>query len=119
MAITMKGIIMQHLYRFGRFCAVAFAALCVSGSVTTAAPVKNQGLVLHGVPKYAPDFKHFDYANPDAPKGGSVTITWMGTFDTMNPFGQKGIAPIKLGWPGSIVFEELGVSSLDEAISAY
>jgi len=51
---------------------------------------------LIGEPKYPPDFKHFDYVNPDAPKGGVVRLSDTGGFDTLNPDpveGQSGARP--------------------------
>ncbi|KEQ15497.1 ABC transporter substrate-binding protein [Endozoicomonas montiporae] len=43
--------------------------------------------------KYPPDFKHFDYVNPDAPKGGDVSLFVHGTFDSLNPYSAKGVTP--------------------------
>jgi microcin C transport system substrate-binding protein len=40
--------------------------------------------------KYPPDFKHFDYVNPDAPKGGKVRLYLLGSFDSLNPYTIKG-----------------------------
>ena len=48
------------------------------------------GVAMHGDLKYGPEFEHFDYVNPDAPKGGTVTFASIGTFDTLNPFIIKG-----------------------------
>ncbi|GAB5388053.1 MAG: extracellular solute-binding protein [Alphaproteobacteria bacterium] len=41
------------------------------------------GLAMHGSPKYAADFQHLDYANPDAPKGGTLRLAATGTFDSL------------------------------------
>lgn len=49
-------------------------------------------IAMHGNVKYGPDFKHFDYVNPDAPKGGSLRLAAQGTFDSFNPFIAKGNA---------------------------
>ena len=43
--------------------------------------------------KYPPDFKHFDYANPDAPKGGETRLFVHGTFDSLNPYSARGVTP--------------------------
>jgi ABC-type oligopeptide transport system, periplasmic component len=43
-----------------------------------------------GEPAYGPDFTHFDYVNPDAPKGGTVKLGAIGAFDSLNPFIIKG-----------------------------
>jgi microcin C transport system substrate-binding protein len=67
-------------------------------------------------PKYAADFSHFDYVNPDAPKGGELTMMGVGTFDSLNPYLLKGISASGLG---SLVFESLLEKSLDEPFSEY
>ncbi len=46
-----------------------------------------------GTLKYPADFKHFDYVNPNAPKGGQITLGALGTFDSLNPFIIKGSIP--------------------------
>ncbi len=43
-----------------------------------------------GEPKYAINFTHFDYVNPAAPKGGSMTMSAIGTFDNFNRFAMRG-----------------------------
>ena len=49
-------------------------------------------LALLGEPKYGSDFKYFDWVNPDAPKGGEIHVSAVGSFDTFNPFSFKGVA---------------------------
>jgi ABC-type oligopeptide transport system substrate-binding subunit len=51
---------------------------------------KMYGLAMHGIPKYSPDFEYIDYVNPNAPKGGTITMSAIGTFDSLNPFAIKG-----------------------------
>ncbi len=72
-------------------------------------------LSLHGEPKYGPGFKHFDYVNPDAPKGGSVRLAEIGSFDSLNPFILKGVAADGVGG----LFDTLTFHSDDEAFSEY
>ncbi len=67
-------------------------------------------------PKYAADFKHFDYVNPAAPKKGELTMMALGTFDSLNPYLLKGISGSGLG---VLVFESLLEKSLDEPFSMY
>ncbi len=50
----------------------------------------RHGIAMHGAPKYAADFAHLDYVNPDAPKGGVMRLAATGTFDTLNPNVIKG-----------------------------
>ena len=73
------------------------------------------GVAMHGDLKYGPDFEHFDYVNPNAPKGGTVTFASIGTFDTLNPFIIKGTKADGLGF----LYETLTVQSEDEPFSEY
>ncbi len=75
----------------------------------------GHGVAMHGAPKYGPDFTHFDYVNPDAPKGGAVRVSQTGTFDSLNPFILKGVSAGYLG----LTFETLMAGSRDEAFSQY
>ncbi|WP_206951994.1 extracellular solute-binding protein [Trinickia acidisoli] len=71
-----------------------------------------------GEPKYPPSFKHFDYVNPDAPKGGTLVLAnpnRLTSFDKFNPFTLRGNPA-----PGvEMLFESLTTGSSDEAASAY
>lgn len=84
----------------------AFADEALSGS---------HAFSLHGSPKYAADFAHFDYVNADAPKGGLVRLAGFGGFDNLNPFILKGESADGLG----LVFDTLLISSADEASTEY
>lgn len=71
---------------------------------------------MHGAPKYPDRFDHFDYVNPDAPTGGTLTLAArQGGFDSLNPFIFKGQAAE--GW--RLVFEPLTKRSQDEPFSLY
>ena len=70
---------------------------------------------LFGDVKYPPDFKYFEYANPDAPKGGKLRIHSVGSYDSLNPFTFKGEATAY----GAISTEALMTSSLDEPSTMY
>jgi microcin C transport system substrate-binding protein len=72
-------------------------------------------IAMHGEPKYGPDFSHFDYVNPDAPKGGQIRLAALGGFDTLNPYTVKGEAASGLG----LIYETLMVPSADEAFTKY
>lgn len=52
--------------------------------------IKSHGYSFFGDLKYPADYPHFDYVNPDAPKGGEISIWAPGTFDSMNPYSRKG-----------------------------
>jgi len=76
------------------------------------------GLALYGAPKYPADFKHFDYVNPDAPKGGTFVKSNEAflTFDTFNPYTLKGAAAY-----GTTVLlhDTLMMAAQDEPASVY
>ena len=52
--------------------------------------ISAHGYSFYGDLKYPADYTHFDYVNPDAPKGGEISISTLGTFDSMNPYSRKG-----------------------------
>ena len=66
--------------------------------VVAMSPVRAQEMIVsHGIStfgdlKYPADFKHLDYVNPDAPKGGEIAVSALGGFDSMNPYTVKGRA---------------------------
>jgi microcin C transport system substrate-binding protein len=68
-----------------------------------------------GAVKFPPDFQHFDWVNPDAPKGGSIRLGDIGGFDNLNPFTYKGLLA-----PGAgLMYDSLMVGSLDEPATSY
>jgi microcin C transport system substrate-binding protein len=75
-----------------------------------------QGIAMYGDLKYPPGFAHFDYVNPDAPKGGTLKLSANAPFDSVNPFILRGIAA-----PGltNYVFQTLMTPSYDEPQSYY
>ncbi|SEP10401.1 microcin C transport system substrate-binding protein [Salinihabitans flavidus] len=54
--------------------------------------IRSHGYSYFGDLTYPPDFEHFDYVNPDAPKGGEISLWAPGTFDSLNPYSRKGRA---------------------------
>jgi microcin C transport system substrate-binding protein len=78
-------------------------------------PKCHHALSLVGEPKFGPDFKNFDWVNPDAPKGGTLRQWAEGTFDTLNPFSDKGVKAAGLG----LVFDSLFTPSPDEPSTQY
>ncbi|MBX2838498.1 MAG: extracellular solute-binding protein [Gammaproteobacteria bacterium] len=93
---------------------LAVSPLVFSPSISTAAEASH-GLALHGDIKYGPDFTHFEYVNPDAPKGGSVTRGVRGTFDNTNPFILKGLPAAG----STSIYDTLTVNSMDEPFAVY
>jgi peptide/nickel transport system substrate-binding protein len=93
----------------------------LAAAVANAAP--QYGIAMHGTPALPQDFDHFPYANPDAPKGGSIAFAGQGTFDSLNPFIVKGAVPDGL-WErapfwGDNIWETLLVRSWDEPFTLY
>jgi len=98
-----------------------FVAAALILSLSAAPACAAEGLEHHhaisliGTPKYPADFKHFDYVNPDAPKGGLVRMADIGSFDSLNPILYKGEAAAGLG----LVYESLMADSLEEPSTSY
>ncbi|MGB9367200.1 MAG: extracellular solute-binding protein [Xanthobacteraceae bacterium] len=82
---------------------------------------------MHGAPALPADFAHFAYANPTAPKGGRLVQGVLGSFDSLNPFTVKGLAPQGLRAPltsannavTGYVVESLMVRGYDEPFTLY
>lgn len=97
------------------------AALTIAAAFTNnAASAGDAGTCHHavslvGAPKMAADFKHFDWVNPDAPKGGTLRQYADGTFDTLNPFSDKGVKAAGLG----MIYDSLMAASSDEPSTEY
>ncbi|MGU3493924.1 extracellular solute-binding protein [Xanthobacteraceae bacterium A53D] len=89
-------------------------ALCLPAAAGDFGPV--HAISMHGTPDEGPDFRHFPYANPDAPKGGRLTLSVLGTFDSLNPFIVRGLAT---QFVRGNVFESLMVRSYDEPFTLY
>ena len=87
----------------------------VASGMALAEPVWHHALSLVGEPKYGPDFTHFNWVNPDAPKGGTVRMHSIGTFDSLNQFPVKGNAAASLG----LIYDRLLTGSPDEPSTEY
>jgi microcin C transport system substrate-binding protein len=90
------------------------AALCGSGNALAA-----HAFALYDTPKYPAGFSHFDYVNPDAPKGGDLYLAnpdRRTSFDKFNPFSLKGVAAAGVS---NLMFETLAVGSSDETATMY
>src|SRR5690606_34906916 len=77
---------------------IVFAALCqVAAHAAGAADVReNHGLSAFGDLKYPAGFTHFDYVNTKAPKGGTLRLRGIDTFDNLNPYILKGVNPVAI-----------------------
>ncbi|MBW4933302.1 extracellular solute-binding protein [Marinobacter sp. F4206] len=77
----------------------------------------QHGIAMHGEPKYPNGFPHFDYVNPEAPKGGTIKMAVVANgFDSFNPFDIRGVAAAGIS---TYLYDTLLVSSDDEPFSAY
>ena len=99
---------------------LAAATAAIIAVIPVAASLAEDGgwhfaTALVGEPKYPADFPHFDYVNPDAPKGGIVRLSNTGTFDTLNFVVPKGTTPLGLG----LIYDTLMTSALDEISAMY
>lgn len=94
-------------------------AICLCASAVAAEP--RHGIAMHGDPALPPDFRHFTYVNPDAPKGGRITYGWTGTFNSVNPFivqgsGARGLLDLIFGYNS---VDSLMMRSNDEPFTLY
>lgn len=102
-------------FRLGAAFLVAAVASALSGA---AGAEPRHGLSIFGDLKYAADFKHFEYVNPNAPKGGrasQIGTAGLTTFDSFNAFILKGDAAQGL----SLLFDSLMVRADDEPDAVY
>lgn len=95
-------------------------AMLGAGAPVSAAP--QASLAMHGQAKYPADFDHFDYVNPQAPKGGKLVLGVVGTFDSLNPFVVRGTVPQAPAFglfASAAVYESLMARSWDEPFTLY
>ena len=76
---------------------------------------QSNAIAMHGTPRHAENFHHFDYVNPSAPKGGRLRVPVIGGFDSLNPYIVLGRPARGLG----LVFESLMKRSADEPFTLY
>ena len=98
-----------------RFKSLALAVALLLAAAGAAKAVATYGLSLFGDLKYQAGFTHFEYADPNAPKGGTMRRASIGTFDTLNPFVIKGVPAAGIG----DIFDTLMARSADEPASEY
>jgi microcin C transport system substrate-binding protein len=101
-----------------RFIGRATACLLAQALFAASAAHAVYAIAQYGEPKYPPGFTHFDYVNPDAPKGGTLVLAnpdRLTSFDKFNPFTLRGNPAPGIG----MLFESLTTGSMDEPASAY
>ncbi|CAB3779205.1 hypothetical protein LMG28614_00757 [Paraburkholderia ultramafica] len=109
--------VVPRAWRSARAVATA-CMLAMAGLLAAPQAHAVHAIAQYGEPKYPADFKHFDYVNPDAPKGGTLVLanpSRLTSFDKFNPFTLRGNTA-----PGvDLLFESLTIGSSDEVASAY
>jgi len=107
-------------------CARAFIFLAfgipAAINIDKACAAESYAIAMHGAPALPADFTHMPYANPDAPKGGRLVQSVLGTFDSLNPLIVRGIPVQQIrpyGWERGYVIESLMARGDDEAFTLY
>ena len=80
-----------------------------------AATHKTHAIAMYGTPKYPADFRHFAYTNPAAPRGGTLKLHSIGTFDSLNRFIMRG----NVAQGTELLYDTLMVPALDESFTYY
>ena len=109
---------LSKLYSFSFKFLIAFSVIVlflVSVAHSDDHIIKSHGISTFGELKYEKDFTHLEYVNPNAPKGGEVSIWAFGSFDSMHPYTTKG----RSGSLSSIFFESLLTGTSDEIDASY
>src|SRR5208282_2781841 len=93
----------------------AFMVLAAAGRAEIGEPIG--AIAMHGAPALPPNFAHFPYVNPDAPKGGRLDLAYLGAFDSLNPYNVKALSTAQ-GLVGN-VYQSLMARSADEPFTLY
>lgn len=88
--------------------------IIISCQISTA--MADPAVALGYIPKYNSNFDHFDYVNPDAPKGGELILSGLGNFESLNPFI---IGAVSASYLSNLLFDTLMEQSQDEPLSNY
>lgn len=88
----------------------------VLGAAASEAAIHRHAIAMHGDPALPPDFAHFPYVNPNAPKGGRLRLAVAGSFDTLNSMSVRGNAPAALV---PYIVQPLMMRSFDEPFTLY
>jgi peptide/nickel transport system substrate-binding protein len=96
--------------------AVAFLLPGLGSAAAAEQGMLRHGIAMHGEPALEPGFEHLPYANPQAPRGGRITLALQGTFDSLNPLIVLGVAPDVVP---RYVLQSLMMRSTDEPFTIY
>ena len=96
---------------------LAALLLALASVLLGAAPkiIVSHAISVHGQPKYKPGFRNFEYVNPNAPKGGTLHLASIGSYDNFNRYAQRGVAADD----STSFYDTLLTSSLDEVEMYY
>lgn len=86
-----------------------------AGPAGSAGTIRTHALSLLGEPALPPDFTHWPWVNPDAPKGGEIALTALGSYDSFNGYILRGTPAVGLG----NLYDTLLKNSEDEASTEY
>ena len=106
----------QILHKTGKIMRATAFGISTSILATFAAAEPMHGIAMYGDPALPQDFAHLPYANPDAPTGGSIITSTVGSFDSLNPFITKGSVYWQVRF---FMGESLMARSLDEPFTLY
>ncbi len=110
-----RSQVAQRLWLAGSALAVGATLWALPGWSQDVPIITSHGYSTFGELKYPADFAHLDYVNPDAPKGGEISVWAQGTFDTMNPYSREG----RGGSLATIGYESLFTGTADEVGASY
>ncbi|MGF1756541.1 extracellular solute-binding protein [Photobacterium sagamiensis] len=95
--------------------ALVLCFMLTSVQLAASEVIESTHLVGFGEAKYPSDFPHFDYVNPEAPKGGTVTYAQVGTYDNFNRYATRGVSAAR----AEAMYDTLFVAAADEIDSYY
>ena len=100
------------------------AACCLGAALAWGAAARADDWLttssLIGASKYGNDFQHYDYVNPQAPKGGTLNAVASGTFDSFNPYIVRGTAAAGLAsFGGGLLYDTLMEQATDEPSTSH
>lgn len=109
------------IFRSGNASIPEYATATLLSALSIVATASHAGapahaIAMHGEPAYEAGFESFEYVDPEAPKGGRLTLGVVGTFDSLNPFIVQGVPAKGLR---EYVFESLMTRGLDEPFTLY
>lgn len=118
-ALTALGIALAAQAGWAQDSSPAASPAATETAADTAEATDQKIITAHGYSyfgelDYPADYDHFDFANPDAPKGGEIVLGASGTFDSMNPYSRKGRA----GALTTLQYDSL-IESTEDSVGQY